>query len=74
MERREQLPNTCKLVLERSKEFSGWYEIERHSQKREEIHFDYIKKEAAERLIRTISGIRVAEIEEKRDIPDTIDF
>ena len=74
MERREQLPNTCKLVLERSKELSGWYEIERHSQKREEIHFDYIKKEAAERLIRTISGIRVAEIEEKRDIPDTIDF
>lgn len=74
VERREQLPNTCKLVLERSKEFSGWYEIERHSQKREEIHFDYIKKEAAERLIRTISGIRVAEIEEKRDIPDTIDF
>lgn len=74
VERRKQLPNTCKLVLERSKEFSGWYEIERHSQKREEIHFDYIKKEAAERLIRTISGIRVAEIEEKRDIPDTIDF
>ena len=23
VERREQLPNTCKLVLERSKEFSG---------------------------------------------------
>ena len=71
---RERLPNTCKLVLEDSEEFTGWYEIESHSQKRESIYFDYVEKEAADKLLRTISGIRVAEIEERRGIPDIIDF
>lgn len=72
--RREKLPNTCKLILENSREFSGWYEVEKHSQRRKEIQFDLIKKEVADRLIRMISGTKVAEIEEKRGIPDTIDF
>ena len=71
---REKLPNTCKLVLEINKRFTGWYEIERHSQKKEEVNFDYTKKEVADRLIRSISGIRVVEIEEKRGIPEVVDF
>lgn len=72
--RREKLPNSCKLILEHSREFSGWYEVEKRSKKRKEIQFDYIKEEVADRLIRTISGIKVAEIEEKKGIPDEIDF
>ncbi len=72
--RRERLPNTCKLVLENSEEFTGWYEIQSHSQRKESISFDYIEKKAADKLVRTISGTRVAEIEERRGIPDVIDF
>lgn len=71
---RESLPNTCRLVLEVNKEFSGQYEIERHSQKREKVLFDYTEEEMADKLIRSISGVRVAEIEEKAGIPEKIDF
>lgn len=71
---RDSLPNTCRLVLEVNREFSGQYEIERHSQKREKIVFDYTEREMADKLIRSISGIRVAEIEEKAGIPEKIDF
>ena len=72
--RREQLPNTCRLVLEVNKDFCGQYEMERQSQNREKINFDYAQKETADKLIRSISGIRVAEIEEKQGIPEKIDF
>lgn len=72
--RREQLPNTCRLVLEVNKDFCGQYEMERQSQNREKINFDYAQKEIADKLIRSISGIRVAEIEEKQGIPEKIDF
>lgn len=73
-DRRDSLPNTCRLVLEVNDEFSGQYEIERHSQKREKIVFDYTEKEVTDKLIRSISGVRVAEIEEKAEIPESIDF
>lgn len=38
---RKKLPNTCKMVLEINGGFTGRYEIERHSQKKEKINFDY---------------------------------
>lgn len=71
---REKLPNTCRLVLEVNKSFTGQYEIDRQSQKREKIIFDYTEKEVADKLIRGISGIRVAEVEERTGIPESIDF
>ncbi len=71
---REKLPNTCKMVLEINKGFTGRYEIERHSQKKEKINFDYTEKNIADRLIRNISGIKVMEIEEKAGIPEVVDF
>ena len=71
---RDKLPNTCRLVLEVNKVFSGQYEIDRHSQNQKEIIFDYTEKEVADKLIRSISGIRVTEVEEKTGIPERIDF
>lgn len=71
---REKLPNTCKMVLEINKEFTGRYEVERHSQRKEKINFDYTEKNIADRLIRSISGIKVMEIEEKAGIPEVVDF
>lgn len=71
---RERLPNTCKIVLEINKRFTGWYEMERHSEKKEKINFDYTKNEVADKLIRNISGIKVVEIEEKTGIPEIVDF
>ena len=71
---RDCLPNTCKLVLETDDKFSGCYEVERHTQKREKINFDYTKKAVAEKIIRSISGIRVAEVKEQKGIPESIDF
>ena len=58
---RKKLPNTCKMVLEINGGFTGRYEIERHSQKKEKINFDYTEKNIAEKLIRSISGIKVME-------------
>ncbi len=46
----------------------GGMRIERHSQKKEKINFDYTEKNIAEKLIRSISGIKVMEIEEKAGI------
>lgn len=40
----KKLPNTCKMVLEINRGFTGRYEIERHSQKKEKINFDYTEK------------------------------
>ena len=71
---REKLPNICRLVIENSIEFSGYYEIESHSQNREQINFDYISRELSDKFSRDISGIRIAEIEEQADIPERIDF
>lgn len=71
---RDCLPNTCKLVLETDDKFSGCYEVERHTQKRERINFDYTEKTVAEKIIRSISGIRVAEVKEQKGIPESIDF
>ena len=71
---KEMLPNTCKVILQDNKEFAGWYEVERHSQKKEKVSFDYTQKEVADRVLRDISGIRVAKIEEKKGIPQSIDF
>lgn len=71
---RKKLPNTCKMVLEINGGFTGRYEIERHSQKKEKINFDYTEKNIAEKLIRSISGIKVMEIEEKAGIPEVVDF
>lgn len=71
---KEMLPNTCKLILQDNKEFSGWYEVERHSQKKEKVNFDYTQKNVTDKLLRDISGIRVAKIEEKKGIPQSIDF
>lgn len=71
---KEMLPNTCKVILQDNKEFAGWYEVERHSQKKEKVRFDYTQEEVADRLLRDISGIRVAKIEEKKGIPQSIDF
>ena len=71
---KEMLPNTCKVILQDNKEFSGWYEVERHSQKKEKVNFDYTQKKVTDRLLRDISGIRVAKIEEKKGIPQSIDF
>lgn len=71
---KEMLPNTCKVILQDNKEFSGWYEVERHSQKKEKVNFDYMQKKVTDRLLRDISGIRVAKIEEKKGIPQSIDF
>ena len=41
---RKKLPNTCKMVLEINGGFTGRYEIERHSQKKEKIILDYTEK------------------------------
>ena len=71
---RDCLPNTCKLVLETDDKFAGCYEVERHTQKRERIDFDYTEKNVAEKIIRSISGIKVAEVKEQKGIPENIDF
>ncbi len=71
---RDSLPNTCKLVLEVNEEFTGQYEIDRHSQKKQGIEFDYTTKEVADKLLRSISGVRVAEVEEKTGLPESISF
>lgn len=73
-ERREELPNACRLILENTDAFRGMYEVADHEEDRRRIAFDTVEDHALERFARRLSGIRVHENKKGGEIPETLTF
>lgn len=73
-ERYEDLPNNCEKIIFNDGDHSGIYTPQTMSKLDNNIRFDLISTEAAERFTRTISGIEVAEIADAGEMPSTLTF
>ncbi len=71
---RDRLPNLCRLILENTETFAGWYPVDRRNQEQVCVHFDRVSGHLTEKLARKLSAFRVAEFEENKNIPEKIDF
>ena len=72
--KRENLPNSCSYILENNDSFCGLYSFEDHGAERKEIVFDKTDPDDYEKFVRGLSGVKVAEVEINRDIPEKISF
>lgn len=70
----EDLPNSCGYIIESSRRFSGMYSMIPNGEPPQNIQFDYVGSRAAEQFARRISDIRVAEIGNGTNLPDTLTF
>lgn len=73
-ERREELPNACRLILENTDVFRGMYEVADQEEDRRRIAFDAVDDGGLERFARRLSGIRVREDKKGGEIPETLTF
>lgn len=73
-ERFEQLPNSCVDIIENDHEFSGIYNAGKAAGDRVHIDFDVIDASAVEQFARSISPIKVEELEAGGEIPETLSF
>ncbi|MDD7208473.1 MAG: type VII secretion protein EssC [Lachnospiraceae bacterium] len=71
---KEQLPNSCKVILENTADFSGWYNVNSQNQRKEVLKFDEIEGKTADIFARKLSNIRVTESKGRQEIPEVIDF
>lgn len=70
----EELPSACGVVVEKSEEFSGFYEVKEGGAERREVEFDTIEQDELARLMRNLSRLKVGENERSSDIPDSLTF
>lgn len=71
---RDGLPNCCTTILEQNEVFQGMDLLEAGPECTCEISFDNIPTGLFDRFARRISGVRVAEMEVSREIPDMVSF
>ena len=71
---RESLPNSCQFIVEKNREFQGFYSIMGARQDIQPIVFDRINQGQIRFLAEKLAAIEVQENEENRTIPDTVTF
>lgn len=70
----EHLPSACDFIIQNDEHFQGMYAIVAEGIDRHPIQFDTIAKEAAENQARLLSGLRMQEMEQSSDIPNSLSF
>ena len=70
----ESLPNNCTFVVEKSAEFSGFYDSSAGETSKQSILFDQIDSEQTEDFARRLSNIQVQETEQGGEIPNVLTF
>ncbi len=73
-DRYESLPSACNFVVEKDAAFHGMYSVKEGGDVHREITFDPISLKALEQMARRLSSLRVNEIENNSDIPDSLTF
>lgn len=70
----EELPNSCKYIIQNDGDFQGAYHIDDDVEERVRINFDKISDTQLEYFTRTLSNIKVSEREMGGDIPSSLPF
>lgn len=69
----DQLPNTCKAILECGERFEGYYHLHESRKPTDQLHLETISVAEADHIARKISGVYVRE-SALGEIPDQVDF
>lgn len=69
----DQLPNTCKAILECGERFEGYYHLQESRKPTDQLQLETISAVEADYIARKISGVYVRE-SALGEIPDQIDF
>lgn len=67
------LPNECKCIVEVSRSFQGIYRLDETRTFVNQVQFDHMSTEQAEKFARSISGVYIHELAEG-SIPESIDY
>ena len=70
----EQLPNNCEEIIEKDRNFHGYYNLLEGAKDRRTVQIDYIPVQQLEQMGRRLAGIRINEIETTSEIPQSLDF
>ena len=70
----EELPNSCNMIIEKSKRFSGMYNVMSTDGKVQEIVFDSVHKSELAMMAKRLSNIPINEVENESGIPNKLDF
>ena len=73
-DRYEGLPNNCEFIIENTPEFQGMYDVYEDQKKKQKITFDNISADELEKFARHLSSLKVLEVEEGGEIPNSITF
>ena len=70
----EALPNSCINLIQRDGQFHGFYDVSTVDAKKRAVDFDEVLPGEAEHFARWLSGIRVNELENGGELPNSISF
>ena len=71
---REELPNSCRFIIENTDSYQGMYDVMAGEDERTEIAFDEVSTEHLEQFARRLANIEVQEIEEGGEMPQSLTF
>lgn len=70
----DDLPNECEFIIENTPEFCGMYHVNESKSSRMQIQFDPIVPMKLEWFARKISALKVVEMEDGGEVPNSITF
>lgn len=70
----EHIPGQCSFVIEWSERFQGSYQVGERGNDRQSIHFDRMSLRRSAYLARTMSSMRVNQVEYSSDLPSVLTF
>lgn len=70
----EQLPNECEDIIQWDQQFCGYFNAMDALEKRQEVQFDTVSSRDLEAFGRRICPLRVNEVENNAEIPESLDF
>ena len=73
-ERNDELPNECEFIIENTEKFSGMYYINESPDERQKIDFDVVDNDRLIEFARNISSLKVTEMEDGGEIPNSVTF
>lgn len=68
------LPNGCEFIIENTEQFRGMYDVYEGRGNRQQIVFDSVTRQSLEQFARQLASLRVSELEEGGEIPNSITF
>jgi S-DNA-T family DNA segregation ATPase FtsK/SpoIIIE len=72
--RYEELPNECSFVIQNDSDFQGMYHATDNLDERISIEFDQVDQQSVERLATTLANVRIREVQQGGDVPQSITF